>query len=206
MYRFALILGIWLLPKGDTLKCYECMPDASGNCLQTEKQCLSQSYQCGASRVVSYAGGSKLLDLQVKACGPPEECGEASINFGLSKTSVNTKCCNSDLCNSMSAPEPSKTAPNGGMCYTCDGSTCEKTLACEGNEDHCITATASAGGTTVTLKGCASKIICSSKNYVSQLSGAKISCCKGNLCNSAVTASAGLQLVVVALVSVALFS
>uniref|UniRef100_A0A3B3I2G3 UPAR/Ly6 domain-containing protein n=1 Tax=Oryzias latipes TaxID=8090 RepID=A0A3B3I2G3_ORYLA len=152
-------------------------------------------------------GGSKIMDQNVKSCALPEECGEASVNFGLSKTWINTQCCNSNLCNTQSVPDSSNTTPNGRHCFTCDGSTCDKTLACEGNEDHCVTGTVDAGGTTTTVKGCISELMCSASNsFPSRLLGTKVSCCKGNLCNSAVTASTGLLLVVVALVSLTLFS
>uniref|UniRef100_A0A8C8DET7 UPAR/Ly6 domain-containing protein n=1 Tax=Oryzias sinensis TaxID=183150 RepID=A0A8C8DET7_9TELE len=103
--------------------------------------------------------------------------------------------------------DSSKTTPNGRQCFTCDGSTCDKTLACEGNEDHCVIETVDVGGNTTTIKGCISKLMCSVLNIFPFLfPRIKFSCCKGNLCNSAVTASAGLQLVVVALVSLTLFS
>uniref|UniRef100_A0A8C7X0X6 UPAR/Ly6 domain-containing protein n=1 Tax=Oryzias sinensis TaxID=183150 RepID=A0A8C7X0X6_9TELE len=191
----------------ELIRCHECIPDNMGKCTETQRECLSQSHQCGASRVIAYAGGSKILDQNRKSCALPEECGEASVNFGLSKIWINTQCCNSNLCNTQSVPDSSKTTPNGRQCFTCDGFTCDKTLGCEGNEDHCVTTTVSEGGITTTVKGCASELMCSaSKSFPSQLLGTKVSCCKGNLCNSAVTASAGLQLVVVALVSLALFS
>uniref|UniRef100_A0A8C7X225 UPAR/Ly6 domain-containing protein n=1 Tax=Oryzias sinensis TaxID=183150 RepID=A0A8C7X225_9TELE len=171
------------------LWCHECIPDNMGKCTETQRE------------FIAYAGGSKILDQNRKSCALPEECGEASVNFGLSKIWINTQCCNSNLCNTH------KTTPNGRQCFTCDGFTCDKTLGCEGNEDHCVTTTVSEGGITTTVKGCASELMCSaSKSFPSQLLGTKVSCCKGNLCNSAVTASAGLQLVVVALVSLALFS
>uniref|UniRef100_A0A3P9H3H9 UPAR/Ly6 domain-containing protein n=1 Tax=Oryzias latipes TaxID=8090 RepID=A0A3P9H3H9_ORYLA len=89
-------------------------------------------------------------------------------------------------------PAPAAT-PNGRQCFTCDGSTCDKTLACEGTEDHCVIETVDLGGNTTTIKGCISKLMCSVSNIVPFLfPRIKFSCCKGNLCNSAVTASAGL--------------
>ncbi|XP_078789266.1 uncharacterized protein LOC105355906 [Oryzias latipes] len=213
MHLFALILGIWLLPKGDTLKSHECIPDNLGKCTETQRECLLQSHQCGASRLIAYAGGSKIMDQNVKSCALPEECGEASVNFGLSKTWINTQCCNSNLCNTQSVPGNTHSVHCNVLDFLKDihsysfTFTCEKTLACEGNEDHSVTATVSEGGTTATVKGCISELMCSASNsFPFQLLGTKVSCCKGNLCNSAVTASTGLQLVVVALVSLALFS
>uniref|UniRef100_A0A8C7WT53 UPAR/Ly6 domain-containing protein n=1 Tax=Oryzias sinensis TaxID=183150 RepID=A0A8C7WT53_9TELE len=200
MHLFALIPGIWLLPIGDTLRCYQCTPDNLGKCTPTQRECPSETYQCGASRLISYEGGSKIQNQEFKTCFLPEDCGETSVNFGLSKSWTKTQCCNSNLCNTQSVPDSSKT-PNGRQCFTCDGSTCDKTLACEGNEDYCV---AASGGTITTLKGCVSELCSASNSFPSHLG--KISCCKGNLCNSAVTASTGLQLVVVALVSLALFS
>uniref|UniRef100_A0A3B3IP69 UPAR/Ly6 domain-containing protein n=1 Tax=Oryzias latipes TaxID=8090 RepID=A0A3B3IP69_ORYLA len=67
--------------------------------------------------------------------------------------------------------------------------------ACEGNEDYCVTATVFEGENTTTVKGCISELLCSvSNSFPSQFPGGKFSCCKG------------LQLVVVAFVSLALFS
>uniref|UniRef100_A0A8C7YM21 UPAR/Ly6 domain-containing protein n=1 Tax=Oryzias sinensis TaxID=183150 RepID=A0A8C7YM21_9TELE len=179
------------------------------------------------------AGGSIVQDQKVKGCVLNEECGEGSGNSGYFKISVNTLCCNSNLCNTQSVPEPSKTTPNGRQCFTCDGSACNKTLDCEGNEDNCGTGTGQTHvlhlfltirkendfkasdfpslsvnlGEIYTINGCISKKLCSALNgYLSQLLQTKITCAKGYLCNSAVTASAGLQLVVVALVSLILFS
>uniref|UniRef100_A0A3B3I5B9 Snake toxin/toxin-like domain-containing protein n=1 Tax=Oryzias latipes TaxID=8090 RepID=A0A3B3I5B9_ORYLA len=76
-----------------------------------------------------------------------------------------------------------KTTPNGRQCFTCDGSTCDKTLACEGNEDLCVTET---GGNTTTVKGCISKLMCSVSNiFPSLFPRIKFSCCNGNFCNMA---------------------
>uniref|UniRef100_A0A3P9MI99 UPAR/Ly6 domain-containing protein n=1 Tax=Oryzias latipes TaxID=8090 RepID=A0A3P9MI99_ORYLA len=190
MHLFALILCIWLLPKGDTLKCFECI---SRNCTETQRECPSENHQCGVFRAIYYAGGSKSLDQEFKTCFLPEECGETSVNYGLSKIWVKTQCCNSNLCNTQSVPDSIKTTPNGRQCFTCDGSTCDKTLACEGNEDLCVTETVDLGGNTTTVKGCISKLMCSVSNiFPSLFPRIKFSCCNGNFCNSAVTASAGL--------------
>ncbi|PWA30558.1 hypothetical protein CCH79_00020592, partial [Gambusia affinis] len=68
-----------------------------------------------------------------------------------------------------------------------------KTLNCEGNESYCIKATK---GKNVTLKGCASKLICSDQSAarVNQFSPEQISCCHGDYCNSTSRASTNLLL------------
>ncbi|CAB1427693.1 unnamed protein product [Pleuronectes platessa] len=198
-----LIFGIVLLPKASTLKCYQCTPDASGSCVDKEKECPSNGFQCGALRVSSYAGASKLSDISMKMCAMAEQCVEGSLNFGVSRTVVTSKCCNSELCNSQPAPEPGKSTPNGKKCFRCDGQTCSGTLNCEGNEDHCISTTVDLGGEKMTMKGCASKVMCSD-SQIAQLPGGigvGLSCCQGNYCNSAISTRAGLLLLVAPLVT-----
>ncbi|XP_031155605.2 urokinase plasminogen activator surface receptor-like [Sander lucioperca] len=120
---------------------------------------------------------------------------------------VTSKCCTSNLCNTQPAPEPSKSNPNGKMCFYCDGQKCNNTLNCEGNQDYCISTTVNAKELKVTLKGCASKIMCSKQT--TQTGGAlatEISCCQGNFCNSASSTSAGLLLLLAPLVSLVMLS
>ncbi|CAI5662759.1 unnamed protein product [Oreochromis niloticus] len=223
MQILVLILGMVLLPKACALKCFECIPDLSGSCAQTTKDCPSTS-QCGSVRVTSYAGGSKVVDIKVKSCAAAEECVQASLNFGVSQTVITSKCCTSELCNSQDAPEGSLSSPNGKKCFQCDGNDCTKTLNCNGNEDYCISTTVTAGGQKATVKGCASKVICSGTQsaQIPGIGGAEISCCQGDLCNSgssagmtttsqpssttAGTTTAGLLLFVTPLISLVLFS
>ncbi|XP_026227543.1 urokinase plasminogen activator surface receptor-like [Anabas testudineus] len=207
MHLLTLVLGIVLLPQAYTLRCYECAMGISGSCNSTEKDCPSQT-QCGAVRLVSYAGGTKQLDISGKTCALPEECVSGSVNFGVAKTVVTSECCSSNLCNTQPAPEPPASSPNGKQCFTCDGQTCTATLNCEGNEDYCISAKVTGGAEKVVVKGCASKQMCSNSQsaQMTQVIGTEMSCCQGNFCNSAQSTSAGLLLLVAPLIYFVVFS
>ncbi|KAM9723417.1 urokinase plasminogen activator surface receptor-like [Menidia menidia] len=206
MHLLSLILGVWLLPKADSLKCYECLMGMSGNCQDT-KECPSKDHQCSSVRIVSYVGGSKLSDVEAKACSLAQECVEGSVNFGVAKTRIASKCCNSELCNVQSAPDVSKSSPNGKKCFSCEGETCTKTLNCEGSEDHCLKTTMNVGGRKMTVKGCASKMMClaSSAAQMTGAMGAEINCCQGDFCNSARSTRATLLLIALPLISLVYF-
>ncbi|XP_068999185.1 urokinase plasminogen activator surface receptor-like [Embiotoca jacksoni] len=206
MYLLTWILCILLVPKAYSLQCYECLPGSSGTC--TDKTVCSDGQQCSALRFMSYAGGSKVTDIRSKSCALPEHCLVGSLNFGVSKTTITSKCCATDFCNSQPAPEAIKTSPNGKKCFTCDGQTCTATLNCEGNEDYCVSTTVTVGAEKVTMKGCASGLFCS-KTATAEITGAigvDVSCCQGAFCNSANSRSAGLLLMVAPLISLVLFS
>ncbi|XP_068592656.1 phospholipase A2 inhibitor PIP-like [Cebidichthys violaceus] len=207
MHLLTLIFGFVLLPKAHTLTCYECVPGHSGTCQNKAIECPLSGQQCGALRLTSYAGGSKLAEVNSKSCALAPECVEASINFGISKTVINSKCCNSDFCNDQPAPVPSKSIANGKKCFQCKGKDCTATLNCEGTEDHCISTKVTAGGESITMKGCASKLVCAPEaTAMSKTFGAELSCCQGNYCNSASSTSAGLLLLVAPLVSLVVLS
>ncbi|XP_014012006.2 urokinase plasminogen activator surface receptor [Salmo salar] len=204
MYLIVPILVSLLLPKAFSLKCFECTPGVSGACTDKETDCLYPT-QCGSSRVVSYAGDTKVVDINAKSCAVPAECVSAAMNFGISRTTIASKCCNTDLCNSQSVPESTKAPPNGKKCFTCTGTDCNSTLSCLGDEDRCISATVNTGGMKITMKGCASKKFC--VGDVSQALGPTMDmkCCEGNLCNNAQSIGLSLLLLVTSMVSVALF-
>ncbi|XP_070822775.1 uncharacterized protein [Chaetodon trifascialis] len=208
MRLLVLIFGIVLLPEVYPLKCHECLSGSLGTCTDTEKECPSASYQCGAWRITSYAGDSKLADVHRKTCILADQCVEGSLNFGMARTVLTSNCCTSELCNTQPAPEPSKSSPNGKRCYHCHGLKCTATLNCAGNEDYCISETVTAGGEKTIKKGCASRQIClhpQNPNIKSFIQG-EIRCCQGDFCNSASSTSAGLLLLVAPLISLVMFS
>ncbi|XP_062322626.1 urokinase plasminogen activator surface receptor-like isoform X1 [Osmerus eperlanus] len=157
-------------------------------------------------RVTSYAGESKVVDMTVKHCAAPAECLTGSLNLGISRTLLNSKCCTTDLCNSQTVPESSSDTPNGKQCYTCNGQDCLNTLNCLGDENSCISTTSDVSGQKVSLKGCASKSLCTG-SMSAELPGMsfKLDCCEGNLCNDARSLAASLLLLVAPLLSVTLF-
>ncbi|XP_028280800.1 protein SMG9 isoform X2 [Parambassis ranga] len=194
--------------KVETLRCYECVPGLSRTCSNKTKECPLGGQQCAAMRVFIYGGGSKFADFSVKTCALVEECVEGSVNFGDARTVITSKCCTSDLCNTQPAPDARKSKPNGKKCFSCEEDKCTTTLNCEGNENYCISTTVTEERKTMTMKGCASNIICSS-TQTAQMTGAvgtEMSCCQGDFCNSASSASVGLQLLVVLLMTLIWFS
>ncbi|XP_005466283.1 urokinase plasminogen activator surface receptor [Oreochromis niloticus] len=204
MQFLVLILGMVLLPKVCALKCYECIP--SGSCNARTRDCPSNT-QCGSARKISNMGGSEYKFIG-RTCVPSDLCFSGSVNFGFVQTVFNTMCCTSDLCNSQDSPDWSISSPNGKKCFQCDGNDCTKTLTCNGNEDYCISAAVPLGGQTTKLKGCASKMICSGIQtaQISGFIGEEISCCRGDLCNSASSTTAHHLLFVAPLISLILFS
>ncbi|XP_017295157.1 urokinase plasminogen activator surface receptor-like [Kryptolebias marmoratus] len=203
MFIFTLVLGIWLLPKADTLTCYECQPkEHSGTCTDIQKPCPSPEHQCVATRTIEFKDRKKTDD-QAKYCGG---CVEYSVNFGRHKIVHRSKCCTEELCNKDSLPDY-KSNPNGKKCYSCVGQNCTRTLNCEGDEDHCVKAAMIFSNNRETVKGCASKQVCWDKvaNFLNILNIQEINCCQGDYCNSASSTRAGLLLLLVPLVSVVLF-
>ncbi|XP_029105363.1 urokinase plasminogen activator surface receptor-like [Scleropages formosus] len=85
---------------------------------------------------------SVLNETSVKSCTIPQRCISGSINFGILRATVNTKCCSTDLCNNQSTPALAQNSPNGKQCFSCDlNNDCTSVINCLGNENNCITAT-----------------------------------------------------------------
>ncbi|XP_034030980.1 phospholipase A2 inhibitor and Ly6/PLAUR domain-containing protein-like isoform X2 [Thalassophryne amazonica] len=202
MFFLTFILVTVLLPKASSLTC--CIDEGS-SCTST--QC-SASELCGATRITSYEGGTQMTDLTIRSCAVAENCVSALINFGVTKTVINTVCCSADNCNNQSVPEPPSRNPNGKKCFTCDGRSCNTIMNCEGTEDHCISTTVSVDEQKVQLKGCASKLVCSDivNSQLAAVIEGKINCCQGNLCNGASRTSAAILMLVTPLLSLIMFA
>ncbi|XP_073680152.1 prostate stem cell antigen-like [Garra rufa] len=176
--QISVFLLFILFHAGHSLSCYECT-GLTGSCAdQKVKTCPSGSSKCMSSTTVSQVGGIS-TKVKLKYCAGG--CQSGSINFGIAK--VLSVCCDSDLCNIQDAPDPSSIATNGKKCYYCDGQSCSNIASCSGSEDRCIKGTWSFGGQSVVVKGCVSKSVCNTTTSASDVQG--ISCCEGNLCNSA---------------------
>ncbi|KAM4601232.1 uncharacterized protein ACJ7VT_021024 [Polymixia lowei] len=198
MHLLVVILGSVLLSKAYTLNCHECIP--GGTCSQ--KECSLG--HCGVTRILVYAGDTKLSDMNMKTCLPADQCIGGSVNFGISRTVFNTTCCSTELCNSQTAAvTPASASANGKRCYGCVDNSCS-VLNCVGNEDHCISATVQVGDQKMKLGGCASGNICTGVSAAGAI-GSGMSCCEGDLCNGARTIGFSVLLLVAPVVSVSLF-
>ncbi|XP_037533158.1 urokinase plasminogen activator surface receptor-like [Nematolebias whitei] len=154
-----------------------------------------------------FAGDFKLVSVQSKKCASAQECVDGSINLGVLKIVTSSQCCNTSYCNAKDIPEPTSFTENGRRCLSCEGLECGRTLNCAKNEDYCIKSTMKKDGQKLTMKGCASKLMCQDK-YIADAqvsTGAEISCCQGDYCNSARSISAELLLLFVPLVTLILF-
>ncbi|XP_029361015.1 phospholipase A2 inhibitor and Ly6/PLAUR domain-containing protein-like isoform X2 [Echeneis naucrates] len=202
--HLLLIFGITLLPQAFTLSCYQC--EVGTTCTDQLINCPALSNQCVVHKVTTYAGGSKMTDIEVKSCGVVEQCVNGSINFGISRVTLASKCCNSDGCNKKFTPAASNGNPNGLKCFTCNGENCDATLQCIGSEDHCVST--EVGSVKTALKGCASRQVCEAKDVdeLQDALGNTLDCCQGNLCNGARSRSAGLLLLLASLSSLITFT
>uniref|UniRef100_A0A096M2V8 UPAR/Ly6 domain-containing protein n=1 Tax=Poecilia formosa TaxID=48698 RepID=A0A096M2V8_POEFO len=199
MFLFSLVLGLLFLPEADTLKC-ECESRTYESCSEKTTECSSQNDRCSAAISVMFEDGTKVYEVNFKGCAMHEVCVDYSFSYGAYRFVEKITCCNGDLCNTE-VPDY-KLTPNGKKCFTCEKENCMKTLNCEGNENYCFTATKCVENQT--LKGCASKLICSYQ--LNPFPGANFSCCQGDYCNSASSASPALLLLLVPLLISTLFS
>ncbi|XP_059398506.1 urokinase plasminogen activator surface receptor-like [Carassius carassius] len=169
--QISLFLLFILFTAGHSLRCNDC--SLTGSC--TETQCSIWLTNCFSAAITVNS-----TTLKYKSCAP-SVCPSGSINLGIGRGSA--KCCNTDLCNNQDAPDPTS-APNGKKCYYCDGNTCSNTVSCSGTEDRCFNTTGNFQSQPIAVKGCVSKSICDIVSVFDTFVGG-VSCCSGNLCNSA---------------------
>ncbi|XP_050949766.1 urokinase plasminogen activator surface receptor-like [Labeo rohita] len=172
--QISVFLLFALFATGHSLSCYQCT-SLSSSCDQTT--CTSGLNSCFSATVID--GNSTRV--KVKSCSISLGCPTGSVNVGIGR--ISSYCCSTDLCNAQDAPDPSNNTFSGISCYYCDGQSCSNTVRCSENENRCIKATGSFGSQSQVVKGCVSKSICDAAISIPSLGG--VSCCEGNLCNSA---------------------
>ncbi|XP_056587460.1 urokinase plasminogen activator surface receptor-like [Triplophysa dalaica] len=181
LYIIAVVL-FSLFDGGHSIKCYQCT-DVTGPCVGAETECPALLTACASATVVGYIGNN-VVTTKVKSCNSPLTCGNGSVNYGIARETISMKCCNTDLCNSQDVPDSNTIIPNGKQCYYCDGNNCSNKLKCLGTEDYCIKAKANFDSLPATVKGCVSKSVCDITSLVPE-GYVDVSCCQGDLCNSA---------------------
>uniref|UniRef100_A0A3Q0R1F3 UPAR/Ly6 domain-containing protein n=1 Tax=Amphilophus citrinellus TaxID=61819 RepID=A0A3Q0R1F3_AMPCI len=121
--------------------------------------------------------------LLVSSLNVVRDCISGSINFGFDGIVITSSCCSSDLCNSQDAPVAIIPSPNGKTCF----------------QYYCISVN---GNKPAVLSVCMSVLPLLRGTFIF---GGPISCCQGNLFNSASSTTAGLLLSVAPLISLIWF-
>ncbi|XP_031431911.1 lymphocyte antigen 6A-2/6E-1-like [Clupea harengus] len=127
-------------------------------------------------------------------CPALDSCASSNVAtiLGGSTSEVNTKSC-----------VPSAQCLSGSMNMGIVGVR-QSTLCCD--KDNCNNGTSPAGVSATTLKGCATQSACSGALLENlYLVGAKLTCCEGDLCNSAWSATHSVLFLLWPLGSVLLF-
>ncbi|XP_053355214.1 urokinase plasminogen activator surface receptor-like [Clarias gariepinus] len=179
------------------LNCLHCASE-SGSCTTTTSQqcpsdnvCAALIYNFSLSRFIVNIG-------EIHGCLPQAVCNPHktnpsiletiySANVGVAKGFLSIFCCESNNCNRISDNKEQDNKPNGLQCLSCwnpPDKTCNSSISCAGNQDHCITGTV-INLANLTVKGCASKSFCGANFHNSSLGN--VQCCTGNLCNSSET-------------------
>ncbi|XP_061094896.1 phospholipase A2 inhibitor NAI-like [Conger conger] len=164
-----------LFSKAYPLDCVTC--EGPGPCSQTET-CPASQTKCVSFTAAVTLG--EILTEKKKSCATPAQCLSGSLNGGIFMATINTQCCDSDLCNNQEPPALPESSTNGKKCFTCTASgDCTSTLECKGSEDSCFK---SSGGK---VKGCASQSFCSGALNAGRGAIVDLNCCEGNMCNNA---------------------
>ncbi|XP_047663076.1 urokinase plasminogen activator surface receptor-like [Tachysurus fulvidraco] len=217
--QLTLILTCLLFSSALGLQCYQCIPDSSGSCESTVTQCPDRCGSITTTNTATTNQDGMLTSVSVKSCLDASQCINGSVRLLNQLTvNVNTKCCSTDLCNTETLPAQTNQISNGRRCYTCAGENCtvdcqgghcNKTIGtvdCVGDEDRCISITVSEFGVTTSVEGCASKSVCDLIAVQEMMGfGSSVTCCKGNLCNTAEIFTLSFFLLLVPLLSSVLF-
>ncbi|XP_039506608.1 urokinase plasminogen activator surface receptor-like isoform X2 [Pimephales promelas] len=160
------------------LRCYQCQYKYNSSCKQNLTNC---PLQCGS---ITVNNNGSTLDSSEKNCTDPALCVTDAIHLGQNQMTFNPQCCDTNLCNTEEAPALLRY--NRLMCYTCDifNKDCSNIVTCSGDQKKCFSTEVDIIG--VNTKGCASDIICGNSllNTLGSMSGTRMRCCEGILCNS----------------------
>ncbi|KAJ8388856.1 hypothetical protein AAFF_G00126120 [Aldrovandia affinis] len=204
-----LSLACALFSRAYPLDCFTCASIGAVSCLPSTNQTCATNQTCISGTAVNFLGSTSTQS-SFKACATPDRCNSGSFSFGSARVTVNTECCDTDLCNNQSIPVLAENLPNGRQCFTCEPGNCTGThepLACRGPEDRCFTFPFTIGNVTSTLKGCASQSLCSVAMILNTPAlGLDIVCCEGNLCNNALHVRQSVLLLLGSLASIVLFN
>ncbi|XP_036448318.1 phospholipase A2 inhibitor CNF-like [Colossoma macropomum] len=200
----VLVLVSVFFTKGLALQCYQCIEESPQTCPRMECP-----YDCNSVTATFSLGGVQ-VEHSVRTCLLSVFCVTGGINAGFLRATINSKCCKTDLCNDKALPVLPNQAPNGKKC--CTNNDCSETVKCVGDEDHCINGSVPFVPfvplfSKASLQGCASKSICDGLVSISQQFNitADIKCCEGNLCNTAISISLGLLIMLGSLLTSILF-
>ncbi|XP_041925280.1 urokinase plasminogen activator surface receptor-like [Alosa sapidissima] len=188
----SIILGLLctLFCEVAALSCYSCTQYKSQKC---NNNCTCNPGLCASVTQAFYEGGTEMV-MDTKCCLQSDHCIAGSIDLGVSRRTINTECCEKNMCNTQNTPEMNRdNTPNGKKCFTCVDNDCTKIMDCVGNEDCCIKTMTESNGQKTIMKGCASSSIC--KADVSGLMGFPLECCEGSLCNRPKTGGAQSALI-----------
>ncbi|XP_042565092.1 uncharacterized protein LOC116222354 [Clupea harengus] len=132
--------------------------------------------------------GRSIAEVNVKSCTPSGECLNGSLNTGTLRRTLSTSCCDTDNCN---------TERPSGNCFV---------LMESHDESNVQGGVISVAGPNATIKGCATQSVCSGAfSDELDLLAVELTCCEGDLCNSACSATHSVLFLLWPLGSVLLF-
>ncbi|KAM4015118.1 phospholipase A2 inhibitor and Ly6/PLAUR domain-containing protein-like [Anomaloglossus baeobatrachus] len=163
------------------LKCYHCHQRDSDTCEQKEIEC-PEGDTC--LTICEEYKNNKTYHSLYKGCNSNMPCGVTPYGRATDQLHllVNTKCCNTSLCNDKMYEMPEEEEPNGVVCPSCYDNTLKECrvdsmIMCKGKDDKCITIACTVENPdgsrgNYSAKGCMSALGC--EMDLSQLIGVKI--------------------------------